>query len=147
MMILGHPETNSILHRYMYGGPGTLGPYWEEGRSIVTNLYREIHPPTVLYEDVTRYFFPRESESGKREKIVEIPGKMTWESLEAYFGTFSSYHGWQHAFPDKKSRKNAGSGDIGDEMFDALKKATGWGEDTEFDVEWPSTILLARKNI
>lgn len=144
--IVGHPELSSLLHKYTYGGPGTLGPYWEEpGRSIVVNLYRDIVPPSALYKDVTRLYFPRKSKSGESETIVHIPRKMTMKIMDSYARTWSSYHGWQNAFPDRKSRANGGEGDIVDEMFDALKKETGWDEDTEFDVEWSSSLLLARK--
>ena len=66
-------------------------------------------------------------------------------TLRPYGKTWSSYHGWMSAFPDRKSRENGGSGDIMDEMFDALKDATGWDETTEFELEWISGILLARK--
>lgn len=144
--IVGHPELKPILRHYTYGGPGTLGPYWEEpGRSIVVKLYRNIIPPSALFTDVTREFFPRESSSGEKEDIVRIAGKMTLGIMEPYVRTWSSYHGWQNVFPDRKSRANGGEGDIVDEMFDAVKKETGWDDDTEFDVEWSSGILLARK--
>lgn len=144
--IVGHPELTPLMTKYVYGGPGSLGPYWEEpGRSIVVSLYRAIIPPEALYKDVTRHFFPRYSESGGREEIVQIVGRMTIEAMRQYTKTWSSYHGWQNAFPDKKSRESGGSGDIVDEMFDALKDATGWEDNTEFDIEWNAGILLARK--
>lgn len=144
--IVGHPELSPLMRKYIYGGQGTLGPYWEEpGRSIVVSLYRDITPPDALYKDVTRHFFPRDLESGEREKILQIAQKMTFEVFRTYTRTFSSYHGWQNAFPDRKSRETGGSGDIIDDMFDALKDATGWEEGTEFDIEWRSGILLARK--
>lgn len=144
--IVGHQELDSILGKFAHGGPGTLGPYWEEpGRTIVASLYRDIIPPDALYEDVTRLYFPRGMESGEREKIVEIQGKMTFAILKSYALTWSSYHGWQNDFPDRKSRESGGSGDIIDEMFDALKEKTGWDDNTEFEVEWASGLLLARK--
>jgi trans-aconitate 3-methyltransferase len=144
--IVGHPELNPLMRKYMYGGPGTLGPYWEQpGRTIVVSLYRDIIPPSALYKDVVRHFFPRNAQSGEREKIIQIAGKMTFETMRTYANTWSSYHAWQNAFPERKSRANGGFGDIVDEMFDALKDATGWHEDTEFDMEWESGILLARK--
>ena len=140
-------DLSGLIHRYVYGGPGTLGPYWEEpGRSIVVSLYRDIVPPEVLYTDITRLYFPRKSDStGETEQIVGIPGKMTLKIFDSYGRTWSSYHGWQNAFPEKRSRESGGEGDIIDEMCDALKKETGWDDDTEFDVEWRSGVLLARK--
>lgn len=134
------------MHKFVYGGPGSLGPYWEEpGRSIVVSLYRDIHPPNSLFQEETRHFFPRENESGEYEEIVKLSGKMTFEIMRPYAKTWSSYHGWQQAFPDRKSREEGGDGDILDEMFDDLKEMTGWDEKHEFDVEWDSAILLARK--
>ena len=123
-----------------------MGPYWEEpGRSIVVNIYRDITPPEALFKEVTRHFFPRRSPSGESEVIVEIPNKMTVANMRQYTKTWSSYHGWTQAFPDRKSRESGGEGDIIDDMFDALKDASGFDEDTEFDVDWTSGILLARK--
>jgi trans-aconitate 3-methyltransferase len=144
--VVGYPELTPLLQKFTYGGPGTLGPYWEEpGRSIVVSLYRDIVPPEALYEDVTRHFFPRPSKSGQTEMIVRISANMTLEIMESYARTWSSYHGWQNAFPEKKSRESGGEGDIVDEMCDALKEKTGWEDNTEFDVEWDSGVLLARK--
>ena len=146
MSMVGRPDVDTIFHKFVYGGPGTLGPYWEEpGRSIVTSLYRDIIPPGALFKDISRLFFPRYSKSGEREVIVHMPRRMSLEVMRSYTNTWSSYHGWQNAFPDRKSRESGGSGDILDEMFDAMKNATGWDENTEFDVEWESGVLLARK--
>jgi len=144
--IKGNKDLTSLLQKYVYGGPGTLGPYWEEpGRSIVVSLYRDIRPPESLYKDITRLYFPRKSVSGETEQIVGIAAKMTIRMFYAYGRTWSSYHGWQNAFPERKSRESGGEGDILDEMCDALKMETGWDDDTEFEVEWNSGVLLARK--
>ena len=146
LRISGRPELTPLLRKYAYGGPGTMGPYWEEpGRSIVVSLYRDIIPPDALFKDVTRHFFPRQSPSGETEIMVKIRNKMTIANMRPYTRTWSSYHGWAQDFPDRKSRESGGVGDIVDDMFDALKDATGFEEDTEFDVEWVSGILLARK--
>jgi len=146
LRISGRPELTPLLRKYTYGGPGTMGPYWEEpGRSIVVSLYRDIIPPDALFKDVTRHFFPRQSPSGETEIMVMIRNKMTIANMRPYTRTWSSYHGWTQDFPDRKSRESGGEGDIVDDMFDALKDATGFEEDTEFDVEWVSGILLARK--
>lgn len=77
--------------------------------------------------------------------ISRISAKMTLEIMIPYARTWSSYHGWQNAFPERKSRESGGKGDIIDEMVDELKEKTGWDENTEFDVEWESGVLLARK--
>jgi hypothetical protein len=144
--IVGHPELSPRMRKYVYGGPGTLGPYWEEpGRSIVVSLYRDIKPPTSLYQDEKRFFFPRDNEAGEREQILVISGKMTFEIMHAYTKTWSSYHGWKQAFPNRKSREEGGEGDIADEMFDELREVTGWSDTDEFDVEWQSGILVTRK--
>jgi trans-aconitate 3-methyltransferase len=142
----GHPEFSKVAKQFWYGGPGTLGPYWEEpGRSIVVRLYRDITFPDALYSDITRLYFPRMSKSGEREKLIQLPRKATLKTMEAYTRTASSYHGWKNDFPDRKPKKDGGSGDIVDEMMDALAQETGWDEDKEFDLEWTSGIILARK--
>src|SRR5271168_1267839 len=146
LRISGRPELTPLLRKYAYGGPGTMGPYWEEpGRSFVVGLYRAIIPPDALYTDVTRCFFPRKTESGEEECMVRIPKKMTIRVMKPYTRTWSAFHGWQAAHPDKKSRESGGEGDIVDEMYDEMKRLTGFEDDTEFDVDWSSCILLARK--
>lgn len=141
-----HPEVKTVLRKYAYGGPGTMGPYWEEpGRSIVVGLYKDIVPPDTLFQDVTRHYFPRSSLTGEREKVVQISNKMTFRNMRPYARTWSSFHRWQNEFPDRKSRESGGTGDIVDDMFDAFEDVTGWNEDTEFEVEWDAGILLARK--
>ena len=146
LSIVGRPELTPLLTSYIYGGPGTMGQYWEEpGRSIVVSLYRDIIPPDSLYKDVTRHFFPRRSASGELEEIAKLSNKITINVMRPYTRTWSSYHEWCRDFPDRKSRESGGTGDIVDDMFDALKGVTGWDDDTEFEVEWSSGILLARK--
>jgi trans-aconitate 3-methyltransferase len=146
MAITGHPELRPLMQQYVHGGPGTLGPYWEEpGRTIVEGLYRSIVPPFSQFTHETRYFFPREGPSGERERLVQISSKLSLGVMATYARTWSSFHGWQNDFPDKKSRESGGEGDIVDEMIDVIKEHTGWDDSSEFEVEWDSMIMLARK--
>jgi hypothetical protein len=72
--------------------------------------------------------------------------------MEGYMRTFSSFHTWANAHPEKKSRIEGGEGDIVDEMFDEMveaepewkKQGERW-RDFEVQNEWGSVILLARR--
>lgn len=66
--------------------------------------------------------------------------------------TFSAFHGWQEAHPDRMSREEGGPGDLIDEAFDEMLEAEPewknegdkWME-KEVEVEWGSYILMAQR--
>lgn len=69
--------------------------------------------------------------------------------LADYMRTWSSYHGWMEANPDRKPRRDAGpdaEGDIVDAMMDEMFAAEeSWREpDAQVLMEWGSGLLLAR---
>src|SRR3954468_12576079 len=64
--------------------------------------------------------------SMNREPLALIPerGLYSWNSERPvaqnmeYIRTSSSFHGWQEAHPDRKSRSSGGNGDCIDELFE-----------------------------
>lgn len=151
--IVDHPKATQVLDHYCYG-PNTMGPFWEQpGRSILRNLYHDILPPESDWEDVQRIEYQPDTKgkaSGKGEVLMQK--KLKLGELEGYVRTFSSFHNWAVANPERKSRKDGGEGDIVDELFDKMIevepdwKAQGdkWREYEAIN-EWGSVILLARK--
>ena len=151
-----YPKATQILDHYCYGpGKELLGQYWEQpGRSILRGRYAAIVPPDEDWKDVTRVEYEPGTKGPKSGTLGErlMYKTLTLGAVEGYARTFSAYHGWQEAHPDKKSRAEGGSGDIVDEMFDVMREAEpDWQElgenwrDKTVEVEWGSIILLARK--
>jgi trans-aconitate 3-methyltransferase len=77
--------------------------------------------------------------------------RMTVAQNMEYIRTSSSFHGWQEAHPNRKSRFAGGKGDCIDELFDKIaeveedwKNDQNWQE-KEIDVEWGTGLVLARK--
>lgn len=148
-----YPEATQVFDHYCYGSD-TMGPYWEQpGRSILRDLYRQIEPRTSEWESIERIEYQpamNGKESGQGEVLMQRRLKLG--EIEGYVRTFSSFHTWATAHPERKSRKDGGDGDIVDEMFDKILeaepewKASGdkW-RDYEVENEWGSVILLARK--
>ncbi|KAK9324006.1 S-adenosyl-L-methionine-dependent methyltransferase [Lipomyces orientalis] len=139
--IVGSKLANDIFMEFSYGD-NFLGPYWEPGRQFVRNLYRDIVPPSDLFTDVkrTEYIAGESDASGRL-----IAKDMTLEANESYVRTWSSFHNWCKDHPDEMARREGGTGDIVDRLFDRLKRVTGWTEKTILQVEWSSVILLARR--
>lgn len=131
-----------------------MGMYWEQpGRQILRDKYKDFVPPGSDWEDVKRIEYEPGTNgpnSGTGELLMHRNLKLG--EMEGYARTFSAYHGWQQAHPDKKSKAEGGSGDVVDRMFgEMLEAEPEWREkgeewrDFEVECEWGSIILLARR--
>ncbi|KAK3352684.1 methyltransferase-like protein [Lasiosphaeria hispida] len=164
-IIVGRPETTPIYQRFVYGSaeprPGveSLARFWElPGRDILRESYRSIVPPEEDWEGVTRIAWDPDRGKGY-DGVSGAPEEALWQrktlklgELEGYVRTFSAFHGWQGAYPEKKSRAEGGDGDVVDLMFDEVVaaapewKALGdnWRE-VEVDVVWGTVLLMATR--
>lgn len=161
--IVGYPATTPIYDKFVYGSsdpvPGieSMARFWElPGREILRQSYRAVVPPDEDWEDVARVAWDPDR---TRKDINDAPEEALWQrkmlklgELEGYVRTFSAFHGWQNAHPDKKSRANGGEGDIVDLMFDQIVDAVPeWREpgdrwrEIEVDVVWGTVTLMARR--
>ncbi|KAK1755577.1 methyltransferase [Echria macrotheca] len=163
-VIVGHPETTPIYDRFVYGSsepvPGveSMARFWElPGRDILRDSYRAIALPKQDWNSETRIAWDPDRAS---KDINDAPEEALWQrktlklgELEGYVRTFSAFHGWQSAHPERKSRAEGGDGDIVDLMFEEVVatvpewKARGdaWRE-VEVDVVWGTVILMARRS-
>jgi SAM-dependent methyltransferase len=151
-----YPAATKTLDKYCYStDEGMMGRYWEQpGRQILRDLYKDIHPPEDLFADVERILYepgtngPSSGTLGDRMMFETT----TLGAMMAYVRTFSAYHNWAEAYPERKPRKDGGKGDIVDDMFDEMleaepswkKEGDKWME-KEVETEWGSVILMARK--
>jgi trans-aconitate 3-methyltransferase len=133
---------------------GTMGRYWEQpGRNRLRDLYREIVPPGEGWEAVERREYePATTGKEKGQGEVVMAKRMRLGDVEGYTRTFSAYHNWAEAHPDRKARKDGGEGDVVDELFEEMvaaeqewKKAGEEWRDVEVEVEWGSVMLMARR--
>ncbi|AEO59333.1 methyltransferase-like protein [Thermothelomyces thermophilus ATCC 42464] len=163
-VIVGHPATTPIYERFTYGEaepvPGweSMARFWEmPGRKILRGSYRAIVPPAADWDRVTRIAWDpdrtrADAVAGAPEEALWLRKTLTLGQLQGYLRTFSAFHGWQGAHPDKKSRAEGGEGDIIDLMFDEMIAAVPeWqarGDDwkqIEVDVVWGTVLLMAKR--
>jgi trans-aconitate 3-methyltransferase len=150
---VGWPKASVILDRVSYGEhpDKALGRYWEPGRFIVRNLLRDIRPPTDIFAEVARIEYEPNAadatpKAGSGNPEVAVTKRMTVAQSMDYVRTFSSFHSWQEAHPQAKSRKQGGNGDLVDELYDEIEDVEGWkNEDMTLEMEWGSALILARK--
>ena len=154
-VFVDYPKATKVLDHYCYGlEKDLMGSYWEQpGRQILRDKYKDILPPEDIFEDVERIEYEPGTDganTGIGDRLMSK--KLNLGEMEGYARTFSSYHGWQEAHPEQKSRALGGQGDVVDEMFDEmLKLEPEWqanGEnwrDFMVESEWGSAVLLARK--
>lgn len=154
-MFVDYPQANELLKHFYYDkqDPDALGPYWQQpGRSVVQNKYRAIKPSGDEWEDIQRVEYEpacNGPHSGEGTPFIEMKAPIS--AFMEYTRTFSAYHGWQEAHPDRRKKSAGGSGDNVDELFDkivaserSLQEVENW-QDKIADIEWGSGLLFARK--
>ncbi|KAL2192853.1 methyltransferase-like protein [Corynascus similis CBS 632.67] len=165
--------TTAVYERFTYGesepAPGweSMARFWEmPGRGVLRDSLRAVVPPVADWERVTRIAWDpdgkraRTAEGAEADDVLaDAPEEALWlrktlrlGELEGYLRTFSAFHGWQGAHPEKKSRAEGGEGDIIDLMFDEMVAAVPeWrdkGDDwkqVEVEVVWGTILLMAKR--
>ncbi|KAG8983838.1 hypothetical protein FRB90_005705 [Tulasnella sp. 427] len=163
----GHPELTPLVTQYSLG-QDSLGPYWEPGRKILDNHYRDVPFPTSEEWDATtarRVYFagdltpelngvpmhPLPAE-GNEWDVPDVPEvrtdaimskTMPWEGVQAWLRTWSALHNYQRRYPEDKERTGKGKDrDIVDRFVEVLKDRLG----TEtVDVQWPVSLVMIKK--
>ncbi|KIO23403.1 hypothetical protein M407DRAFT_244773 [Tulasnella calospora MUT 4182] len=165
--IANHPELTPLITQYSLG-EDSLGPYWEPGRKILDNHYRDIPFPTSLewnldsarrvyfsgelvseLQEVPIYGLPAEDEAQTFPNVPEvrteaIMGKtMPWDGAQSWLRTWSSLHTYQQRHPEDKERTGKGKeGDMVDRFVEVLKDKLG----TEtVDIQWPVSLMMIKK--
>jgi trans-aconitate 3-methyltransferase len=149
----GYPAASKLVHETAYGASkDLLGSYWQQpGRSIVQNYLRDIKPPSVVWEVERREYDPTVSMPQSKEGKIVMEKRMTVAANMEYMRTWSSYHGWQEAHPEKKAKSAGGEGDVVDELFEEIKnQEPNWDRDgnwrdMEVNISWGTALVLARK--
>lgn len=150
------PKATKLLMDYAYGDDEKLlGPYWQQpGRSRVQNKLRDLIPPAGDWDDVKRVEYEpvfRGEGPKPSEDTRFFYDKIKLGDCMNYVRTWSSFHGWQEKHPDIKSRQEGGTGDVVDEMFEAMvaserkwRRREDW-ENEVVEMERGSGLLLARR--
>lgn len=144
------PEATRIMQSYAYDPhPDKLGSYWPmPGRSYVQDKLRVIKPPGTEWADVQRVEYEPDTRGRKSgDGTLFMERVLTVGEAKEYVRTWSSFHGWQEAHPERKARSKGGEGDIMDELFDEIAKETDYfrNEQNVVNIEWGSGLVMARK--
>ena len=174
MRLPRYPTLTPLIHTFWQGTDpkSSLGPHWEQpGRSIVDNHLVDIPSPSASisedaskpedqqkFTDVQRWYFtdphhPELPESTRRPAILRK--QMRWTDLETYVRSASSLHTFQVANPEDAKDPR---GDIVIRYLEELRKGIkeiendnegGNGEKGDEEtlvVEWPLTLVLAKRS-
>ena len=147
-----YPVATKILDEYTYSlSPDKLGSYWPQpGRSIVQNKLRAIKPDEYGWKDVQRVEYEPDSEGrgiAKGERTMFMNRRCTIGASKSYCRTWSCYHGWLEAHPDRRPKEEGGKGDIMNEVMEKIAQQVPEFADDGFEVEieWGSGLVMARK--
>ncbi|KAK2809681.1 hypothetical protein FQN49_008594, partial [Arthroderma sp. PD_2] len=152
--LVDYPNASAIIEQYVDGSDkDLLGPYWPQpGNSIMRGKLRAIQPPTEDWADLERIeYHPGLDGPGSGEGTKYMEADLTLGQATEYTRTWSAYHRWREAHPDRTRRSEGGPGDVADEMLDSIIEAEDSlrGDKAAADkvvrVEWASTLMLGRK--
>ena len=152
-VLVDNAKATSMISEFSYRpDKDAMGPYWQQpGRSIVQDKLRAIQPPESEWEVDRIEYEPGTSGRHSGEGTIFMEQRMTVAQNMEYIRTSSSFHGWQEAHPDRKSKASGGKGDCIDDLFEEIaeveedwKNDPNWKE-KEVDVEWGTGLILARK--
>jgi trans-aconitate 3-methyltransferase len=96
----------------------------------VQDKLRAIQPPETEWEVERIEYEPGTASPRLGEGTIFMEQRMTVAQNMKYIRTASSFHGWQEAHPDRKSRSAGGKGGCIDDLFDEIAEAE---EDWESD--------------
>ncbi|KAJ9232878.1 hypothetical protein DTO169E5_7274 [Paecilomyces variotii] len=150
----GHPEATAILHHYSYGDhPDLLGPYWSYGRAIIQDNLHAMQPPDEDWTDIQRVEYePGLSAPGTGKGTMLMTKTLALEQVLGYIRTYSAFHGWQQAHPERKAKGDGGAGDVMDECAEKMvaadeswRRSADWRRE-EVIVEWGTALVMARRS-
>jgi SAM-dependent methyltransferase len=152
-VMVNYPKATRMITEFYYRpDKRAMGPYWQQpGRSIVQGKLRAIQPPDEEWEVERVEYEPGTSGPHSGEGNIFMEQRMTVGQNMEYIRTSSSFHGWQEAHPDRKSKSSGGNGDCIDELFEEIAEVEDdWKNDQnwlekEIALEWGTGLVLARK--
>lgn len=129
-----HPKASNIHMKYLYD-KNYMGQYWEPGRFILRQLYKDIHVPTELFTDIKWY------RHSAQDRCTDTPftlnRKLTVSKFKELLQTSSNYHAWKEAHPNET--------DMCESCIEEMKHVENWTDDTEIELEYSTVLLLATK--
>lgn len=149
-VFVDHPAASRTLIEYAYDPqPDRMGSYWQQpGRDYLRDQLRVVQPPISQFGDVQRLEYEPDTK-GKRsgQGTCFMEKRVGVGACKEYVRTWSAWHSWQEAHPDRLPRSQGGKGDVVDEMFDEMAKEEAQFADEEnlVDIEWGSALVMARR--
>lgn len=153
----GRPTTTQLINEFMQGSDpkNSIGPYWERpGRTILDNHLVDIPDPAQVipgkFSAFERVFFSgAHNPALPNARPVILRKTLTWEELKGYLYSASALHTFNERNPEDVRRPD---GDLATRFCLALKEEVARVEGKEVpkeedtvDIEWPLTLILARK--
>jgi len=150
-----------IINEYSKGSDllDSVGPYWEEpGRSILDNHFLDVpKAPQNLFKSHEHIFWTGDYHpSLSSPRPILMRKRTTWDGLQAYLRTFSSWYTFCEKNPKDAEkitgltrRPSSGGGDVVERFWWRLKERVAeenrGDEGEEIEVEWPLAMLLFKR--
>lgn len=145
-VFVGYPEATKLNLEFSYESSVKnygdsyerfLGPHYENpGHNRYRSGLEGVSPPEDAYYDIVRHYFHPE-EHARDYTTLYIEKSMTLRTYKEYGTSWSGYHNWKAANPDKP--------DTVDWFISELQRILGVGLDTTINVVFPTVYTLARK--
>lgn len=96
--------------------------------------------PESLFSRIERHYTAQRGSS----EPSPVAKKTTLLGAAHYMRTASAFHNWRAANGNPQSRADGGQGDAVDEAIDEIKSKTGWKDNTEIRVHWPTVAVYGQ---
>ncbi|KAF9158196.1 hypothetical protein DFQ26_007884 [Actinomortierella ambigua] len=131
VILKDHPRASAKMVELGLG-KDKLGNYWDPGRAILDNLYRDVEFAHLV--DVQHHTFPN-----NKDHFPDILTQdVSMDTFRNYIKTWSSYKTYSEKFPDRP--------DIVDQTIDEILREEQLSGQDVVHLQWPSTVILGRKS-
>lgn len=145
-VFVGFPEATKLNLEFSYASSVEkygddyekfLGPFFENpGHEKYREGLRDVFPPEkYFYDTVQKYYHPEQNERDYTTLFIEK--QITLRTYKNYGTSWSGYHSWKKAFPEKP--------DTVDEFISKLQKIIDVDLDTPINVIFPTIYTLTRR--
>ncbi|KAJ2831405.1 trans-aconitate methyltransferase 1 [Coemansia sp. 'formosensis'] len=143
---IDYPQCNAMLKEFGLGD-SKLGAYWDQGRDVLVEGYRDYHKALVKnkWDDVFRRIYPNTIQGEPSVELPPVVGEsplvmdysVSWRVLKNYWSTWSALSTYHRKYPEREAADKV--------LIREMMTAAGASNmDESLNLEWEEVLILCR---